>query len=76
MSLLDLIDTLDDRGAEDAASDEQIHAVQSVLTRALVQEHGSPVSRSLVREAGRLVADSWPVGSELGALVLTFAQSV
>ncbi|PZF63204.1 hypothetical protein DEJ33_14365 [Curtobacterium sp. MCPF17_047] len=75
MSLLDLIDTLDQRGAEDAASDDQIHAVRSVLTRALAQEHESPVSRSLVREAGRLVADSWPVRSELGALVLTFSQS-
>jgi hypothetical protein len=31
MSLLDLIDTLDQRGAEDAASAEHIHAVRSVL---------------------------------------------
>jgi hypothetical protein len=75
MSLLDLIDTLDRRGAEDAASAEQIHAVRSVLARALAQEQGSPVSRSIVREAGRMVADSWPLQSELGALVLTFSRS-
>jgi hypothetical protein len=75
MSLPDLIDALDQRGSKDAASAEQIFAVRSVLAGALAQEQGSPVSRSMVREAGRLVADSWPFQSELGALVLTFSQS-
>jgi hypothetical protein len=29
----------------------------------------------MVREAARLIADSWPLQSELGALVLTFSRS-
>jgi hypothetical protein len=75
MGLRDLVDALDQYGDEDAASAEQILAVRSVLARALAQEQGSPVSRSMAQEAGRLVADSWPFQSELGALVLTFSQS-
>jgi hypothetical protein len=75
MGLRNLVDALDQRGDGDAASAEQIHAVRSVLARALAQEQGSPVSRSIVREAGRMVADSWPLQSELGALVLTFSRS-
>ena len=75
MNLPYLIETLDQRGAEDAASAEHIHAVRSVLARALAQEQGSPVFQLMVREAARLVADSWPLQSELGALVLTFSRS-
>lgn len=75
MGLRDLVDALDQRGDEDAASAEQIHAVRSALARGLAQEQGSPVFQSMVREAARLVADSWPLQSELGALVLTFSRS-
>lgn len=75
MGLRDLVDALDQRGDGDVASAEQIRAVRSVLARALAQEQGSPVSRSIVREAVRMVADSWPLQSELGSLVLTYSRS-
>lgn len=54
---------------------EQVTAVRRVLERAAAQPAGSDVRRSLVEQAARLVSDSWPIESALGATVIAYARA-
>ena len=76
MTLSELLKQLDDRAVEDAASAVQIAAVRSVLIAAFEQAPDHPAYRSGIQGAARLVADTWPYESELGALVLAFSEAV
>ena len=75
MTVPDLLTALNERGDADAASSDQIRAVRLALALADDQSPGSQVYVLRIKEAARLVADSWPFDSELGALVLTLSQA-
>jgi len=75
MTISDLIEALEERGPDDAASSEEIGAVRSVLLRAAEHQPTSDAYRIHVTEAARLVSDSWPFRSGLGALVLSFSEA-
>jgi len=76
MTMSELLKQLDDHAVEDAASAVQIAAVRSVLIAAFEQAPDHPAYRSGIQGAARLVADTWPYESELGALVLAFSEAV
>ncbi len=76
MTLSELLEQLDDQAVEDAASAVQIAAVRSALVAAFEQPLGHPAYCRRIQGAARLVADTWPYESELGALVLAFSEAV
>jgi hypothetical protein len=76
MTLSELLKRLDDHAAEDAASAAQIAAARSALVAASEQVPDHPAHRNGIQGAARLVSDTWPYESELGALVLAFSEAV
>jgi hypothetical protein len=76
MTLTELMRALDERGAADAASSDQVASVRGALVVAAAQEPGSTAHQSSVQGAARLVSESWPFSSELGTLVLAFSEAV
>ncbi|PYY63680.1 MULTISPECIES: hypothetical protein [unclassified Curtobacterium] len=76
MTLSELLKRLDDHAVEDAASALQIAAVRSALVAVSEQPPDHSGYRRGIQGAARLVADTWPYESELGALVLAFSEAV